>query len=530
MSKAPLASAGWKYPLVLVAAIVLVYVQSLTFDFVNYDDPDLVSQNAEFLSNPANVATAFTTHAFTSHREESAYYRPLLLVSLIADYQIWQLNPLGYHLTNLLLHALAAYLLYRLFLLLGLEELAAALAALLFALHPIQTESVAWVAGRNDALVGLFVILMMYAYAMRDAQPERAERWGFISAGAFVLALLTKESAAFFLILPAMYELVVRRRSPRALFDGGRGLIFGLFGAGLAGYLAVRYALFGEIIGAERLYGVIPPETRLTMIPGMLAEHLALMIAPYRLAVVHPLQDVVWFTAPWTVVSYVVVALVAIALWWTWKRDRIACFGLAWLVVGLIPVLNIFPLAVPVLEHRLYTAAAGLSLAAVVLVRRWLGAPNARTVLAVGDGIALQRLFDPGFVQLVQLDTAKVKAAFVRDPLVKALEVEVDTYKGTVQLSGFVNSPAEKAKAEAAKPISFAPVPSPAAMSVSSGDSISAWMPTAAIEAAPVSGAPQPLERRGELSAMTSTRPRGRCRLVASAVFRLFQASRRLLA
>ena len=94
MSKVPKAASSWTYPALLLAAIVLVYIQTLSFEFVNYDDPDLVSQNAEFLSNPANVVTSFTTHAFTSHREESAYYRPLLLVSFIADYQIWQLNPL----------------------------------------------------------------------------------------------------------------------------------------------------------------------------------------------------------------------------------------------------------------------------------------------------------------------------------------------------------------------------------------------------------------------------------------------------
>jgi tetratricopeptide (TPR) repeat protein len=381
MSTASSGAAEWKYPLILLAAVVLVYLQSLSFEFVNYDDPDLVSQNGEFLANPVNALKAFTTHAFTSHREESAYYRPVLLVSYIIDYQVWQLNPLGYHLTNLLIHAAAAFFLFRLLVAMGLDQLAALAASMLFALHPVQTESVAWIAGRNDALVGLFIILMMYWYVERDTKPATAGRSTILSAGAFLLALFTKESAAFFIVLPALYELVVKRTPPGVLLAGGRRTLAIAYGATLAGYLLIRLALFGEVIGAERLYGVIPPGTRLMMVPGMFAEHLWLLVAPYRLAVVHPLENVLWFNAPWTIAAYAVVAGFAAALWWSWKRDRTACFALLWVGVGLVPVLNIFPVAVPVLEHRLYISVAGLAIAAVVLVRRFVPESASRIVI-----------------------------------------------------------------------------------------------------------------------------------------------------
>jgi tetratricopeptide (TPR) repeat protein len=362
----------WKYPLVILCAVVLVYVQTLSFDFVNYDDPDLVSQNGEFLSNPANALAAFTTHAFTSHREESAYYRPLLLVSFIADYQIWQLNPLGFHLTNVIIHALAAVLLFRLLQRIARDELVALGGSLLFAMHPLQTESVAWIAGRNDALVGLFIVMMMYFYAAQDDRPEHARRSLALAALSFLLALFTKESAAFFIVLPAAYELVVRKARVRALVTGPRRLFFLAQAAILAGYFLIRLALFGEFIGAERLYGVIAPGTRLTMVPAMLAEHLLLIVAPVALCVVHPLADIFWLNDPWTYAAYAVAVLCLVALRWAWKNDRTACFGLVWLAVGLVPVLNIFPVAVPILEHRLYASVAGLGLAVASVLRRKL--------------------------------------------------------------------------------------------------------------------------------------------------------------
>lgn len=395
----------YKYPLVIFAAVVLVYAQTLTFEFVNYDDYDLVYQNAEFLSDPSNIAASFTTHAFTSHREESAYYRPLLLVSFILDYQIWQLNPLGYHLTNLILHGVAAFLLFRLLTMVLKDEALALAGSLLFAMHPIQTESVAWVAGRNDVLVGLFVVMMMYFTAAQRERPERARRYAWLAALSFALALFSKESAAFFIVLPAAYELVLRRTRLRELFAQEWLFFHALAGGTLAVYFAIRLALFGELIGAERLYGILPVETRLMMVPAMLAEHLTLLLAPVRLSVVHPITEVTWLQSPWTYAAVVVVLLFAAAIWWSWKADRRICFGLLWLAAGLFPVLNIFPLAVPILEHRLYSAVAGAALAAVVLLYRLTGPAGKRFQVAM-------------FVLIV----AAAGASFLRAPVWKTSE------------------------------------------------------------------------------------------------------------
>src|SRR5713101_8088916 len=90
----------WQCLLLIVFSVGIIYAGAVRFDFVAYDDYELVYQNGDFLSRLSNIATSFTTHVFTTHRTESGYYRPLLLISYIVDYRVWGLNPLGYHLTN----------------------------------------------------------------------------------------------------------------------------------------------------------------------------------------------------------------------------------------------------------------------------------------------------------------------------------------------------------------------------------------------------------------------------------------------
>lgn len=353
---------GWKY-LLLLCAILVVYGKTLTYDFVNYDDPDLVYQNEAFLADGSNVFTAFTTHAFTSHRNESVYYRPILLVSYILDYQLWKLSPFGYHASNILLHLAATLALFALLKRLLRNELGALGGALLFALHPIQTESVAWVAGRNDVLLGLFIILMMLFHTMSFKEDgSRKKMYVGLSAFAFLVALLTKESAAFYILLIPLYDIVVRNSSLQYCTSREARLSYLLSGIVLLVYLGIRLMIFGELVGAERLYGIIPMADRVLQIPAMAAEHLRMLLLPSNLSIVHPLDELAWFRMPWNILAYAILLLALAAIWWVWRRDTMIAFGLLWMSAGFLPLLNVIPVAVPILEHRLYAVLPGLAL------------------------------------------------------------------------------------------------------------------------------------------------------------------------
>jgi hypothetical protein len=378
------------FPALLVAVVALLYGRTLTFDFVNYDDYDLVARNTGFLGDPANILTAFTTHAFTSHREEGVYYRPLLLVTYFADYAVWGVNPLGYHLTNLLLHSAASVLLFFLVIELlrqagtasggapakgagegkGGDALTAFLAALLFAVHPVQTESVAWVAGRNDILLGLLLIAALYCYVLQYGGPKPRRMMFPASAALFAAAVLTKESALFFLPLFPLYELGVRRESLATLFSGPKHMRVSVFLAIAVAYLGVRYNIFGAFIGAEKLYGNIPLDKRFLMAPGLALTNLLFLLWPVSLNIVHPIEKIPWFGWPAMLVALAASAGVVFVWVRTFRREPLLSWSVGWLVVGMVPLLNIFPLAVPVLEHRLYAASAGFAVAFVLAVSR----------------------------------------------------------------------------------------------------------------------------------------------------------------
>lgn len=351
-----------KYIFFLLLCVGIVYVQTLRFDFVTYDDYELVYQNGDYLSDLSNIFTSFKTHAFTTHRAESGYYRPLVLTSFIFDYQLWQLNPLGYHLSNLLLHLIVALVVFVLIELLFQNSFSAFMGSLLFALHPIQTGCVAWVAGRNDLLLGLFVALMIVFYHLSQENETAQRKYFFLMACAFTCALFTKESAAFYLLLLPLYDLCIKKRSFSSLITERWKNTYLIPSIILVMYLLVRLTVFGQVIGAEKLYGTTPFIERIQQIPAVISEHCKFIIYPFQLSIVHPLEALIWFRQPWMVILWLIPVILVSACWWSWKKDPVICFGVLWFSVGLLPILGIFPLAVPILEHRLYVPLVGIAI------------------------------------------------------------------------------------------------------------------------------------------------------------------------
>ncbi len=194
----------WKSLAVITVVVFCVYGQTLQFGFVNYDDDELVYHNAAFLSHWENIGTAFGSHAFIGAGGESIYYRPLLTASYIIDFHIWKLNPLGYHLTNILLHCLTSLGVFFLLLFICQLEFPSFAGALVFAIHPIQTESVAWIAGRNDVLLGLFVVTMMLCYVASINNPAKEKTFRVLTWLAFLMALFTKETARLLFVASAV--------------------------------------------------------------------------------------------------------------------------------------------------------------------------------------------------------------------------------------------------------------------------------------------------------------------------------------
>ncbi len=170
---------------VLVLACIVLYGQTLSHEFVNYDDSLYVTKNPQVQAGLswANVGWAFTT-------DRAMYLHPLTWMSHMLDCTLYGLHPWGHHLTNLLLHAAASVLLFlALKLLTGALWPSAAVAAL-FAVHPLHVESVAWIAERKDVLSAVFWMLALGTYGLY-ARRGGAVRYAAVAA-AFVLGLMSK--------------------------------------------------------------------------------------------------------------------------------------------------------------------------------------------------------------------------------------------------------------------------------------------------------------------------------------------------
>ncbi len=186
----------WAAPAVVVLVTLAVFWPALRGGFLNWDD------DVNILTNPhyrglgwGNLRWMFTTM-------RNGPYQPLSWLSLAVDYLFWGMNPLGYHLTNVLLHAANAALFYAVALRFASRgaapggippRLTAALAALLFAIHPLRVESVAWVTERRDVLSGFFYLGAVYAYLRRHADENPSSQgWQALCWSSFAMALLSK--------------------------------------------------------------------------------------------------------------------------------------------------------------------------------------------------------------------------------------------------------------------------------------------------------------------------------------------------
>src|SRR5512138_224970 len=167
--------------------------------------------------SPSHLRWMFTTF-------HGGHWQPLSWMTLGLDYTLWGMNPLGYHLTNVLLHAVNALLVYRLIAVLvpGVGARAAAVGALLFAIHPLRVESVAWVTERRDVLSGLFLLTVL-AYVRYVRARDAGQPWGIpfgLSLACFALSLLAKAwGVTLPLVLLVLDVYPLRRFSPRALLE-----------------------------------------------------------------------------------------------------------------------------------------------------------------------------------------------------------------------------------------------------------------------------------------------------------------------
>jgi tetratricopeptide (TPR) repeat protein len=325
--------------LLLAAATLALYVPAVTNGFVNFDDPDYVTRNTHVLRGLTwpNVVWAFGTD------NPAANWHPLTWISHMLDVQWCGLKPAGHHFTNILLHAVDVALLFFIVALATDRLLRSAAVAALFAIHPLNVESVAWIAERKAVLCVLFFFLSLWAYGWYVRKPSIG-RYSCVMA-LFALGLMSKVmviALPFALLLLDYWPLrrfpdrenADARRFPRNILD----LVIEkipLFALAAAGGWMTLYVHHKE--GA--LTGSMPLAWRMKNVIYSYAAYLGKLIWPTRLAVFYPHPE---NSLSWTTVALAALLLVGIStVVWRFRDKHYLLVGWLWFVGTMFPMIGL---------------------------------------------------------------------------------------------------------------------------------------------------------------------------------------------
>ena len=366
----------------LVLAILAVYLASLTAPFI-YDD------RAWITSNPSIQHLSSLGKVLFPPLGSVVRGRPFLSLSFALNYAISGANPWSYHLANLALHCVATLLLFGIarrtlaylpdrFPRTADRVLPAFGAALLWAVHPIQTESVTYVSQRAESLMGLLYLLTLYSF-IRGVQSKGERTWHTAAVAACLLGMATKEVMVSAPLLVLAYDrtfvsgtfsAALRRR--RALYAGlGLSWVFlGVLAVGLKGRgagLGLGYSWWAY--GLAEAWAV--------------GHYLLLCAWPFPLVLdrgtdlVASVRD----TLPWVCVLAILAGAGLVAFL---RRSAVGFAAAAFLLI-LAPTSSIFPVAFqPMAEHRMYLPLAAVTASVAVGAWVWVGRRSLVPVLLAG--------------------------------------------------------------------------------------------------------------------------------------------------
>ncbi|MGA9770857.1 MAG: tetratricopeptide repeat protein [Blastocatellia bacterium] len=377
-----------------IAAVLLLtfmaYFSTLGYDFV-YDDQGQIVQNG-FIRSWSSAPQYFTKHVWSHVHPDQAgnYYRPVFLLWLLVNRTLFGLSPFLWHFAVIAVHLLVTLLVYLLARRLVKDELTANMAALIFGLHPVHIEGVAWISGVTEPLLALFLISAFLFYMdWRDGK-EDASGDGKIafykkptirlaaSLFLYTLAMLEKETALILPMAVCGYEWIKNSGSSqdqgftsRARQSLRRAIPF------IA--ISVVYLVVRTIVlkGLGHTLSPLPLSTVVLTCPAVLWFYTRQLIWPARLSA---FQDLEYVTSP-GLVNFILPAAGVIAvgfgLWMFARkseaRERYALLiASLWLVLPILPVLNIsvFGEGEAVHDRYLYLPSIGFAIIVAVALRR----------------------------------------------------------------------------------------------------------------------------------------------------------------
>jgi tetratricopeptide (TPR) repeat protein len=371
-------------PAMAILLTGIAYIASVGFEFV-YDDRVQIMEN-RLLHSWRYIPAYFTDHvwAYSNPGSLGNFYRPLALLWKLANYEAFGLNPAGWHATTVAIHLLVTLMVYLLARRLTGNVTAAGISSIIFGLHPVHIEAVAWVSGVTDPLLTLILIGSFLCFLRsREAwidHKDRRKRWLAASLLLYGLATLTKVTA---LVMPGLifaycwlfFEAGLetdpnkahRSSMPDRLLYVVRSLWPYL--AVTAAYLVVRIT---ALKGFSHSATPLPISTVIYTWPSLLLLYIKLLVYPFGLSAFY---DTPYVSSPglWSCILPALLVLAAgTGLRSATRRSKLGQFLLVWLALPIIPVLKLSALPEGQFAHDrfLYLPSVGFCILAGLAISK----------------------------------------------------------------------------------------------------------------------------------------------------------------
>jgi tetratricopeptide (TPR) repeat protein len=371
--------------LVLILLTIALFWRVNQHEFINYDDPDYVTNN----SYVQRGLTKESIHwAFTKLHGENTYWHPITWLSHMLDCQLFGLSAQAHHLVNLFFHTANVVLLFSFLNLATRSAWRSLIVAALFAIHPIQVDTVAWIAERKNVLSTLFLLLTLICY-VRYAR-ERSIVFYVAAVAAYATGLMSKPMLVTIPAILLLLDFWPLRRFPKGSSDGdanksdsvSRLLVEKLPFAALAGTVAMITIRAHQELGMISLQR-LPLAFRLENAAVSYMRYVGKLFLPRGLAVFYP-HPGSW-SAGWVLsATSLLIFLVALAIF-GWKRRPYLTFGVVWFLATLLPVIGIIQAGLQAMADRFaYVPMIGLMIALVWITAETLRVTKIQWILVVG--------------------------------------------------------------------------------------------------------------------------------------------------
>ena len=342
----------------LLLASVSVYLNILP-------NPFIWSEDAVVVNNPTFKSLSYLPKFFTLNYwlkehpfSETQLFRPLRAVTFTLEYRLWGLNPVPYHLFNILLHTATTLLIFLIFKKISRSFLLGFLTALFFAVHPAHTETITWTMSRDDIMCTLFPLVSWWFFLKRIENPGKQWFYLFLEMFFFTLGLLSREMAVVFPLLLGLYVLYFypKKKWKKCLFST---LPYWLVNSA---YLFFHFYFWWPMLKRERINAeIIPPFfNHLLLVFKTIGFYLKLLILPIKLSADHYFPTYVTLAETDTKIWVALFVFFVYLAFRFSKSQKQLSFSILFTILALLPVANIIIVTGrPVGEQRLYLPSIG---------------------------------------------------------------------------------------------------------------------------------------------------------------------------